>query len=74
MRSRWELCLKRQQPNERLSNLLSDDIGCLCWVSALVDDITDFLVTQQEIDAVCGQSQEGIVCVFDLTVETHLEN
>lgn len=61
---------KRQQPYKCLSDLLSYDISCLCWVSALVDDITDFLVTKQEVDAVCGQSQERVVGVFDLTIET----
>lgn len=61
---------KRQQPNKCLSDLLSDDVSCLCWVGTLVDGITDFLVTQQEVDAVCGQSQERVVCMFDLTIGT----
>lgn len=35
--------------------LLSDNISSLCRVLALVDDVTDLLVTQQEVDAVGGQ-------------------
>lgn len=46
--------------------LLSDDISSLSGVLTLVDDITDLLVTQQEVDAVGGQSQEGVVGVLDL--------
>ena len=50
--------------------LLSDDISSLCGVLALADDITDLLVTEQEIDAIGGQSQEGVVGVMDLQRRT----
>lgn len=46
--------------------LLSNDISSLRGVWALVDDIADLLVTQQEVYAVGGQSQEGVVGVLDL--------
>lgn len=53
-----------------LGYLLSDDISSLCGVWALADDITDLLVTQQEVYAVGGQSQEGVVGVLDLQRQT----
>ena len=37
---------------------------------ALCDDITDLLITQQEVDAVGGQSQESVIGVMDLQRET----
>lgn len=53
---------------------MSDDISRLCGVWALVDDITDFLVTQQEVDAISGQSQERVFGVLDLNREIHVES
>lgn len=50
--------------------LLSDDIRRLCGVLTLADDITDLLVTQQEVDAIGGQSQEGVVGVLHLQRRT----
>lgn len=34
---------------------LGDDLGRLCRIVALVDDITDFLVAHDEVYAVGGQ-------------------
>lgn len=52
------------------SHLLSDDVGGVCGVLALADDVADLLVAQQEVDAVGGQSQEGVVGVLDLQRQT----
>lgn len=41
-----------------MKNLLSDDISSLSGVLALVDAVTDLLITKEEVDTVCGQSQE----------------
>lgn len=49
-----------------MTNLLSDDISSLSGVLALVDDVTDLLITQQEVDTICGQSQERVVGMLDL--------
>lgn len=57
-----------------LRYLLSDDISSLCGVLALVDDITDLLVTQQEVDAIGGQGQERVVGVLDLQTESKVSD
>lgn len=53
-----------------MKNLLSDDISSLSGVLALVDDVTDLLITKQEVDTVCGQSQERVVGMLDLQEKT----
>lgn len=35
--------------------LLDDDVGRLHRIMALADDVTDFLVAHDEVDAVSGQ-------------------
>lgn len=39
---------------------------CLFGVIALVNDITDLLAVHDEVDAICGEREEGIVYVMQL--------
>lgn len=50
--------------------LLRDDVGSLCGIVALVDDITDFLVAHDEVNAIGGQGQKGVVRMLQLKDET----
>lgn len=47
-------------------HLLSDDVGRLGGVVALVDDVTDLLVGHDEVDAIGGENQERVVSVLQL--------
>ena len=46
--------------------LLSDDVRGLRGVLALADHVADLLVAKQEVDAVGGESEEGVIGVLHL--------
>lgn len=47
-------------------HLVRYPLCCLFGIVTLVDDIADLLAVHNEVDAVCGQCQEGVVDVAQL--------
>lgn len=46
--------------------LVGDSLRCLLWVVTLIDDVADLLAVHDEVNAVGGQRQEGVVNVGQL--------
>lgn len=49
-----------------LNYLLRNTTRCLLGVVTLVDDITNLLAVHDEVDAVCGEGEEGVVDMMQL--------
>lgn len=52
--------------------LFRDPLGCLFGIMTLVNDIADLLTVHDEVDAISGERQEGVVHVMQL-VDRHIE-
>lgn len=57
---------KENQFLDNIVYLLWYSLGCLSGVVALIDYITNFLAVHNEVNAICGQNQEGVVDMMQL--------
>lgn len=65
---------KTTAPRLKVKYLVRYSLSRLFRVVALVDDIADFLAVHNEIDAVCGQSQESVVGMVQLKEKITFKN